>query len=217
MIGSPGGVTRVLNLKNVPLFAINGETDGTFPIDRVRQAWEGMKATGIDLTTKEIAGQGHDPRFFLTYAEEIRAFFEAHPRDPYPKQVSWHLDPARKDHDGNFPVDTFRWIRIDEAGSTTSRGDFENPPGSLIRPTFPRVEATYEGNRIDVQTAGVKRYTILVSDEMLDLSKPVEVHTNGEMSFSGLVEADAEVILEEARKFKDRKLVFANRIGIDVP
>ncbi len=216
VIGSPGSVTRFLNLKNIPIFAINGETDGTFPIDRVREAWTGMKASGIDLTTKEIAGQGHDPRFFLKYADEICAFLEKNPRDPYPKTVQWHIDPAREDHDGAFPVDTFRWIRIDEAGSSSSRGTFDAAPGSLIRTNFPRIEATYDGNRIDVKTSGVKRYTVLVSDEMLDLSQPIEIHTNGELSFEGLVEADASVILEEARRFKDRKLVFANRVPIDL-
>ena len=69
---------------------------------------------------------------------------------------------------------------------------------------------------VEVKTAGVKRYSVLVSPDMLDLSKEIEVHTNGQTSFAGTVEADARVILEEARRFKDRKLLFVNRVTVDV-
>jgi len=215
VIGAPGAVTRFVNFKNVPIFAINGETDSIFKIEDVRRLVEGMKAAGIDLTYKEIAGQGHDPYFFLKYQEEIRDFFEKHERDPFPKTVHWQIDPGREDFGRGFPADTFRWIRIVEAGEGGSHTTFPGE-GSLVRADFPRVEASYEGNRIEVKTSGVKRYAVLVSPDMLDLTREVEVVTNGKPSFQGIVEADARVILEEARRFKDRKLVFANRIEITV-
>jgi dienelactone hydrolase len=215
VIGAPGGVTRFLNLKNVPLFAINGETDTTFPVDHVRPLVEGMQALGIDLVYKEIAGQGHDPRFFLKYDDEICDFLEAHPREPFPQTVHWQIDPAREDFGGGFPADTCRWVRILEAGSTASNTTFEDS-GTLLRRTFPRIEATFSGNRIDVKTKGVKRYAVLVSPDMLDLAQEVEVFTNGHASFRGRVEADARAILEEARRFKDRHLLFVNRIEVTV-
>ena len=40
--------------------------------------------------------------------------------------------------------------------------------------------------------------------------------TNGEESFRGMVLLDARVILEEARRFKDRHLLFVNRIEVAV-
>ena len=215
VIGAPGGVTRFLNLKNVPLFAINGETDQTFPVDHVRPLVEGMQALGIDLVYKEIAGEGHQPRFFLTYADEICDFLEAHPRAPFPKTVYWQTDPAREDFGGGFPADTCRWIRIVEAGQSESNATFDDG-GNLLRRGFPRIEATVEGNRIDVKTKGVKRYAVLVSPDMLDLAQEVEVHTNGRESFRGRVAADARTMLEEARRFKDRQLLFVNRLEIAV-
>ncbi len=216
VIGAPGGVTRFLNLKNVPFFAINGETDTTFPVARVRSLIEGMQALGIDVVYKEIAGQGHQPRFFLQYRDEVCDFLEAHPREPFPKTVHWQVDPNKDDFGGGFPADTFRWIRILEAGSTESNATFEDPQGNLLRRGFPRIEAAYEGNRIDVKTKGVRRYAVLVSPDMLDLSKEIEIHTNGHESFRGTVEADARVLLEEARRFKDRRLLFVNRLEISV-
>ena len=110
-----------------------------------------------------------------------------------------------------------RWIRIDEPGLTTLRGTFDDAPGNLIRTTYPRLEATYEGNIIDVKAAGVKRYSILVSGEMLDLKRTIQVYTNEELSFDGMVEPDAKAILEEARRHKDRQLLYATRIPITIP
>jgi hypothetical protein len=216
VIGAPGGVTRFANLGNLPWFAINGETDTIFRIDNVRRIVKQMQESGIDLEWKLLEGKGHDPRFFLTYKDEVCAFFEAHPRDPFPKRVHWQVDTSAGEGAQAFPANTMRWLRIVETGSSRSRGDFGDAGGPLVRGGMPRVEGRYEGNRIDVQTQGVTKYAVLVSDEMLDLEKPVEIHTNGKESFRGLVEANAEVILEEARRFKDRKLVFVNRIQVEV-
>ena len=216
VIGSPGGVTRFANFRNLPFFAINGETDTIFDIAHVREMVDGMKEAGIELEWKLIQGQGHDPRFFLTYDEEVCEFLKKHVRDPFPKKVHWQVDPSRKDHGGGFPGDTFRWVRIEEAGSSTTSGTFTGPEGRLLAGGLPRIEASYEGNTVDLQTRGVTKVTVLVSDQMLDLSKEVEIRTNGHLSFRGMVEPDAKVILEEARRFKDRRLVFVNRVTVDV-
>lgn len=216
VIGAPGGVTRFANLRNLPWFAINGETDTIFKIDSVRRLVEQMRQSGIDLEWKLLEGKGHDPRFFLQHRDEVCAFLRAHPRDPYPARVHWQVDASGGERAGAFPANTMRWLRIVEAGASKSRGDFGDAGGPLIRGDLPRVEGRYAGNRVDVQTQGVTAYAVLVSDEMLDVERPVEVYTNGALSFRGLVEPDARVILEEARRFKDRKLVFLNRIDVRV-
>jgi hypothetical protein len=212
VIGAPGGVRRFANLRNLPFFAINGETDGLFKIDQVRGIVERMQAAGIDMTFKVIEGKGHDPRFFLTYKDEVCAFLKKHPRNPFPKQVDWQVE----DDDVGFPSNTFRWIRIEKTGSTSSRGEFDDPPRSLLGRGLARIHASYEGNRIEVQTSDVESYSVLISDEMLDLRNDVEIHTNGDLSFKGIVTPDAAAILQEARRFRDRKLVFSNRVTVRV-
>jgi len=216
VIGSPGGVTRFANLRNVPFFAINGAKDTLFTIDGVRQAVDGMRASGIEVLFEEVADAGHDPRLFLTYREEVCTFLGKHPRVPFPAVVHWEVDPSRKDdHGGAFPADTFRWIRIDETGPTTSRGTFEDGAGSLLR-GHPRVLARREGNRIEVDTRDVKRLTVLLAPGMVDVAKEVEVVANGRTAFRGLVEPDPRVVLEEARRFLDRALPFVARVTVDV-
>ena len=214
VIGSPGGVTRFLNLRGLPWFAINGEKDSIFRLDHVKEMVDGMKASGIDLTWKLVPGGGHDPRYFLRFKGEVQAFLKKSARDPYPKRVDWCVDPSRGDP--GFPADTFRWIRIEEAGAAASETRFEDEGGGLLNPSLPRVSAAYAGNRVEVRTRGVKRVTVLVSDQMLDLRDEVEVLVNGKRLFRGKVEADGRAILEEARRFRDRALVFSNRITLDV-
>jgi predicted esterase len=216
-IGSPGGVTRFLNLRGLPFLAINGAKDGLFKIDGVTQAVESMKKTGIDVDFRVIDDAGHDPFLLVKQKKEVVKFIDEHPRDPLPKLVEWHLDPAKEGYEKGFPANTFRWIRIDEAGSAASNATFDDESGTLLRSNFPRIRAEKaEGNVVAVKTRGVKRFTVLVSDEMFDLEKPIEITVNGKPAFLGPVVPEARAILEEARRFNDRKLVFCNRVTVEV-
>ncbi len=216
VIGSPGGVTRFANFRNLPWLAINGEKDTLFTPDLVRPAVEGMKEAGIDITWKLVAGQGHDPRMFLTFKDEVCEFLGKHPRDPLPKTVDWQVDPSRgEEYPGGFPANTFRWIRVEKTGDAKSNAPFDDAKGS-INGSLPRVRAKREGNAIDVETSGVTAVTVLLSDAMVDLSKEVEIRVNGRSAFKGKVAPDARAILEEARRFRDRALVFSARVTVDV-
>ncbi len=78
------------------------------------------------------------------------------------------------------------------------------------------MRARREGNRIDVDTRGVQAYTVLLADSMVDLSKEVEIRTNGNLSFRGTVANDARAILEEARRLRDRTMTFNARVAVEV-
>ena len=216
VIGAPGGVSRFGNLRNLPWFAINGGKDSIFHVDEVRQQVEGMKASGIDLEWTLIDDAPHDPYLFLKHKDDICAFFAKHPRDPLPKTVHLEADPSPSGYEGGFPANTMRWVRIEAAGPSEHDAAFDDVGKGLLRGDLARVRASRDGNRIEIETRGVKSLTVLVSDAMADLSKEVEVRTNGRLSFRGKVASDARVILEEARRFKDRSLVFNARILVEV-
>ncbi|MHC5078116.1 MAG: carboxylesterase family protein [Planctomycetota bacterium] len=215
-IGAPGGATRFGNYRTLPWFIINGDQDGLFKIDRVKEYIDGMKAMGVNLVWKVIKGGGHNAGFFTQYKDDICDFLSKHERDPLPKTVDWQVDPSKGEYENGFPGNTFRWIRIDETGQAQSNAEFKDANQKLIRGNLPRIRATAEGNRVNIETSRVKKYTVLVSDKMFDLKKEIEILTNGKTAFKGKVENDARAILEEARRFNDRELVFNNRIPIDV-
>ena len=216
VIGSPGGTTRFANLRNLPWLAINGAKDSLFTEEHVRQAVEGMKEAGIDLTWRLLPDKGHDPRLILELKDEVCEFLAKHPRDPCPEALDWEVDPSAKGVETDAVARGFRWLRIERTGEAQSNAAFEDAGKGLLRGGLPRVRARREGNRIDVETSGVQAYTVLLSDAMVDLSKEVEIRTNGNASFKGPVAPDARAILEEARRFRDRALVFSARVTVEV-
>ena len=216
VIGAPGGVTRFANLRNLPFFAINGTEDSIFEFARVKELADQMKGCGFDLEFKAIEGGKHNPFFFVEHGDEVRKFLTAHPRTALPPVVDWQVDPGREGYEQSPAARTFRWIRIEETGKAPKDGEFDDW-GPLIRRDLPRLCAKkLEGNRVEVTTWQVKRFTILVSDEMFDLDEPIEIVVNGTVRFAEKLAPDARVALEEARLLNDRKLVFSNRVTLSV-
>ena len=79
-----------------------------------------------------------------------------------------------------------------------------------------RVDVKASGNRIDVTARGVARYTLLISREMFDLDRPIQVFTNGAESFNARVKPDLDFILEQAGEDDDRSAVYSAKIEIQV-
>jgi hypothetical protein len=212
-IGAPGGVTRFVNLRTMPILAINGAKDGLFKIDQVKTSVTRMKDAGIDIDFRVIEAAGHDAFLFLKQKDVVCGFLKKHVRDPLPKTVDWQVDPKKEK---DFPANTFRWIRIDAAGDAPANGSFDDFAG-IVSPQFGRIRAEKkDGNRVEVTTHRVTKFTVLVSDGMFDLEKEIVIVVNGKEAFKAVVGTDAKVVLSEARRFNDRSLVFNNRISIEV-
>jgi hypothetical protein len=79
------------------------------------------------------------------------------------------------------------------------------------------VEARVQGNRIDVKARNVARYTILVDREQFDLSKPIQLFTNGKESFQGIVEPDVRFLLTQFAADNDRTTIYCARIEVIIP
>ena len=95
----------------------------------------------------------------------------------------------------------------------------EAPP---LRQAFPRPDASGRAqlvrndNDIEVVTRGVRRYTLLLSPEQFDFTRPVRVTTNGVESFAGMVEPDPETLLRWAARDRDRTMLFGAELDIEV-
>ena len=79
------------------------------------------------------------------------------------------------------------------------------------------VEARVQGNRIEVKTRNVAKYTVLVNREQFDLSKPIQLFTNGKESFQGIVEPDVRFLLTQFAADNDRTTIYCARIEVVVP
>ncbi len=79
-----------------------------------------------------------------------------------------------------------------------------------------RVSVVAEGNIVRVRVRNVSRYTLLISRSLFDVTKPIQVFTNGKLSFEGLIKPDMAWMLEQAARDQDRSLIFTGRIEISV-
>ncbi len=99
-------------------------------------------------------------------------------------------------------------------------GEFRQPKPraafSRARPAG-RLDASAEGNKVDVRTRGVRRYTLFLSRELFDLGSDIEILTNGERSFRDKVRPSLKAMLEAAAEDKDRSMVYWAKIEIEVP
>jgi poly(3-hydroxybutyrate) depolymerase len=79
-----------------------------------------------------------------------------------------------------------------------------------------RIQVQVEGNRIDVQVRHVARYSLYLSRDLVDLDQPVEVVTNGEVSYQGLVEPDIAFTLAQAGRDQDRTMLYAAKVTVEL-
>ncbi len=80
-----------------------------------------------------------------------------------------------------------------------------------------RLEVNANGNRIEVTARAVARYTLLIRRGMFDLDQPIQVVTNGALSFHARVKPDVGFLLEQAAEDDDRSAIFCARIDVKVP
>ena len=73
-----------------------------------------------------------------------------------------------------------------------------------------------DGQRTVARTGRVRRYTLLLSPNEIDFSQPMEIETNGESSFHGIVRPELETLLRWAHTDCDRSMLFEVELEIVV-
>ncbi len=185
------------NAKGMRLLLYSGLADRLVPIDYVRKAATAAKGAGLDVRSTEAAGRGHDP-FRDKNAEILDRLLEV------------RRDPARKDRvlaAASPLVGRNHFVEILEAPEGELRHDqlYLTPGGDVLesrKMTNPPMRAAVsfqEGNRIRVDTRGVRRLRIYLSPALADLAKPVTVTLNGRALPAQTAEPSPALLLRQAR------------------
>jgi hypothetical protein len=92
------------------------------------------------------------------------------------------------------------------------------PPGLLFDRSLPsgRVDLARDANTITAVTRGVSAFTLLLSPDQFDFSKPVRVIANGKTVFEKKVETDLRTLMKWAAVDNDRTMLFGAEIHVDV-
>ena len=72
------------------------------------------------------------------------------------------------------------------------------------------------GNTIEMKTKNVREFTLLLSPDQFDFSKPLKVFTNGLLSYEGMIQKNISTLLNWNEKDRDRTMLFAAELKIRV-
>lgn len=219
-VGADGSLF-VGNLVNCPLYLVNGGKDRLYPATSVAPFVDTIKRAGASILFKVYPDAGHDTSWWPEERAKYEAFLAAHARVAHPPAISWETERTDR-------YNRFRWLVIERLGAQASDveiedvNDFAIPSGRKIslysrRGQSGRVDVTRTGNRFDAKSRGVQQFTLLLSPDVVDFTKPVTVTVNGRTAFEGAVKADAATLLKWAVQDDDRTMLYAAELKIAVP
>jgi predicted esterase len=176
----------VRNLKHVPTYIVHGENDTVIRVDSDRRDAAALEQLGYEVVYTEVAGGGHKP--FNEENPKILEFFRMHPRDPWPKTLTFYPRPDRKRM-------RILWLEIPEGVGTS-------PVEAAVR----------EGNTIEI--SGASRVVLWLSDGLVDLDREVIVKLNGSEAFRGRVERRLETLVTDLQERFDRQAPAWGRVEV---
>jgi len=139
------------NLRNKPIFAVNGGRDRLYPTAIVDPYIAHMKRGGVTLAYHPQPEAGHNTAWWPEVKELFEAFVREHPRVPLPDTLTW--ETGRTDG-GNRA----HWLVIDQLGaqpgdakSLPDLNEMELPPAPDfgVRTVGPRINRVMPGSNAE--------------------------------------------------------------------
>lgn len=198
------------NLRTTPIYIIHGSQDEVMPVRLSRELAAELTRLGYEFVYREhdrthpMAGGHFFPR------EELPALIEwmnHRRRAAFPSHLSMTRDASH--------LDAFAWARIDATDRIASFSEnlFEGTDRFITDRVYAKLDAhIVAGNRIEVRTDHVLRYSLFLNAELIDLSQPVVVITNGTETFRGVLTPSVETMLRQARLRGDSTRTFSVQI-----
>jgi predicted esterase len=198
------------NFVTAPLYVVNGENDQLYPVAQVEPHMTWLRKMGVNLVFSPQAGAGHNTAWWPTERAPFEKFVRDHPRPAHPAALSWETER----------VDRFnrnRWLIINELRTDPSRKTELTDLGFFQHTTRSgRVDIRRNGNTFDAVVRDVAAFTILLSPDTIDFSKPVIVTVNGQQVFGDIVTKDARTLMKWAARDNDRTALYGAELTIRV-
>jgi predicted esterase len=198
------------NLVNRPFYIVSGGRDHLYPASHVATHVEAFNRLGVSLVFRAQPEAGHDTSWWPYERGLFEQFVKQKPRIAHPLRVSWQTER----------VDRFNradWLLIDKLGMGTMDTDFEPLDIFDHRRPSGRVDVERDGNAFAARSRGVKEFTLLLSPDIIDFSKPVVVRVNDQKVFEGAIRRDPSVLLKWAARDNDRTRLYGAELKVVVP
>ncbi|PWU11582.1 MAG: hypothetical protein C5B51_02370 [Terriglobia bacterium] len=211
------------NLRNKPLFVVNGGRDRLYPTSIVEPFTRHLMAKGVTIDYHPQPEGEHNTRWWPDIKDTFEKFVTEHPRDPYPDQLTWQA--------ADLTHNRAHWLVIDQFGTASgeakelpdvnlvaraeepSFGDEEGPLFRRLKSTG-RVDLQRNGNTVQAATMGVAAFTLLLSPDKFDFKQPVKVVANGREVFNGRLTPSLKTLLKWAARDNDRTMLYTAEVKI---
>ena len=202
------------NLRNTPIYMIHGEKDQVMPVELSRSISRELEMLGYPHVYREHQGEHpHAGGHYFPKEElpDLVAWLKNQRRDPLPTRLTVVRDASH--------FQSFSWLRLDATDRIAAFSDdlVDKSDERIARREYARLDASIVGaNRIEVRAERVRRYSLFLNDRLIDLSKPITVITNGQVSFKGTVTQSLEALLRQSRIRQDPGELFPIHLTIVV-
>lgn len=167
----------------------------------------GLKADGATIV--RVAGSSAASTFFFEPGDVI---------------TSVQGQPVARDADladvfSKFKEGILR-VQVSRAGNTTDLSGYYKSGDAVSGPLFDRlvpsgrVDLVREGNIVRATTKNVAEFTLLVSPDAFDFSKPIRVIADGKTVFDGRVRESVPTLMKWAARDNDRTMLFGAEIHV---
>ena len=205
------------NMRNKPMFVVNGGKDPLYPVSEVEPFVRHlMRAVAIEYHPQPEAG--HNTAWWPEIKDPFEKFVTTHPRQPHPDKLTW--ETADLEHN------RAHWLIIDQLGSRP--GESRSLPdlnlfNNLFGPSFRlfsrpkptgRMDLVRNGNTIQATTRGVAAFTLLVSPDQFDFNQPIKVIANGNTVFDRRINRDVNTLMRWAARDNDRTMLYGAELKI---
>jgi hypothetical protein len=212
------------NLRNKPMFVINGGKDRLYPTSIVEPYTRYFMRNGVDIEYHPQPDGEHNTRWWPEMKAPFEKFVTEHPRDPYPDRLSWEASDAAHAR--------AHWLVIDQFGAASGERAlqdlnviapsekelYDSTSGKLFnRAKNPgRVDLVRKGNTVEATTHGVTAFTLLLSPDKFDFSQPIRVLANGREVYNARLQPDLKTLLKWAARDNDRTMLYGAELKISL-
>ena len=211
-----------INLRNKPLFVVNGGRDPLYPIHVVEPYVKHLMNKGVETAYYPQPEAGHNTAWWPEVKGTFEKFVSGHPRNPDPDTLVWET--------ADLSHNRAHWLIIDGLADQPGDpkelddinlllpdplSDFSRPLTLFERPRKPGlVELHRSGNTIQATSKGVSSFTLLLSPDKFDFTQPVKVLVDGHNVYNGRVERNLETLMKWAARDNDRTMLYAAELKI---
>jgi predicted esterase len=230
------GGTYIKNILNRSYFNVSTDQDYYYPPGANDSLTAVMKSIGADYQDHRYNGF---PHWFPQFDESEPAYkllFEdlaKRKRNPFHSAIYWECDDVKYgrcdwmeitaldtlsdrvawQRNINFKIN--KWTVLDDKNKGHVRDTSLNAFKYLKRSGA--VKASYNKNVFSVETSDIKSFSLLISPEMVDLTKPITVIVNGKRYNKVKLNYDKDFMLADFKNNLDRSAIWVNHIDVNLP